>query len=86
MIRRATRAQVQRVRGTIFEKLTNHERYTGTHRHRFDEEGRGMGIEGRDRVAKGHGTFPGESTLSNKYVLHTYNPHILKTDPTTTHS
>ena len=42
--------------GQIYTKLTDPAHYTGTHRHRFDEDGRGRGLEGRDRVAKGGGT------------------------------
>lgn len=41
---------------TIFDKLTDPSLYTGSHKHRFDEEGRGRGLEGRDSVAKGLGT------------------------------
>lgn len=38
-------------RGSVFEKLTDPTLYTGTHRHRFDERGRGRGFEGRDSHA-----------------------------------
>ena len=37
----------------VFAKLTDSSQYTGAHRHRFDEEGRGRGIEGRDDVPTG---------------------------------
>ena len=43
-------------KGNIFEKLTDHREYTGYHRHRFDEDGRGRGKAGRDTVAKGAGS------------------------------
>jgi hypothetical protein len=36
--------------GTVFERLTDVRGFTGTHRHRFDTDGRGMGLKGRDRV------------------------------------
>ena len=39
--------------GSIFEKLTSPTSFTGAHRHRFDEEGRGLGLQGRDRIVKG---------------------------------
>ena len=39
--------------GGVFAKLTDASQYTGAHRHRFDEEGRGRGIEGRDDVPTG---------------------------------
>ena len=45
-----------RTQGTIFEKLTDTAKYTGTHRHRFDDEGNGKGLDGRERVAKGAGS------------------------------
>lgn len=41
---------------SIFDKLTDPSLYTGSHKHRFDEDGRGRGLEGRDSVAKGLGT------------------------------
>lgn len=41
---------------SIFDKLTDPSLYTGSHKHRFDEEGRGRGLEGRDSVSKGLGT------------------------------
>jgi hypothetical protein len=34
--------------GTIFDKLTDSRNYTGAHKQRFDEFGRGMGKEGRE--------------------------------------
>ena len=37
----------------VWAKLTDTSQYTGAHRHRFDEEGRGRGIEGRDDVPTG---------------------------------
>lgn len=40
----------------IFAKLTDSRLYTGAHRHRFDEEGHGRGVEGRDLPAMGEGT------------------------------
>ena len=43
---------------TILKKLTDTTQYTGAHRHRFDSEGRGRGLAGRDSVPKGHGHAP----------------------------
>jgi hypothetical protein len=34
--------------GNVFDRLTDARGYTGTHRHRFDDEGRGIGLAGRD--------------------------------------
>ena len=42
--------------GNIFDRLTDTSQYTGTHKHRFDDEGRGRGLDGRDYVSKGAGT------------------------------
>eukprot|EP01062_Namystynia_karyoxenos_P066160 TRINITY_DN60167_c0_g1_i1.p2 TRINITY_DN60167_c0_g1~~TRINITY_DN60167_c0_g1_i1.p2 ORF type:complete len:428 (+),score=118.75 TRINITY_DN60167_c0_g1_i1:64-1284(+) len=42
--------------GDVFQKLTDHTLYTGTHRHRFDTTGRGRGLEGRDVAARSEGT------------------------------
>jgi len=54
---------------SIFDKLTDPSLYTGSHRHRFDESGRGRGLEGRESIAKGLGTEPavkyrGEGTVT----------------------
>ena len=42
--------------GDIFSRLTDPSKYTGAHKHRFDESGRGKGLAGRDYVSKGRGT------------------------------
>ena len=39
----------------IFDRLTDHNLYTGTHQHRFDKRGKGRGLAGRDRIMKGFG-------------------------------
>ncbi|GIL45782.1 hypothetical protein Vafri_2928 [Volvox africanus] len=44
---------------SIFDKLTDTTLYTGAHKHRFDETGKGRGLAGRDRVAKGSGFIAG---------------------------
>eukprot|EP00771_Trimastix_marina_P000456 gnl/Trimastix_PCT/1477.p1 GENE.gnl/Trimastix_PCT/1477~~gnl/Trimastix_PCT/1477.p1 ORF type:complete len:193 (+),score=24.04 gnl/Trimastix_PCT/1477:82-660(+) len=43
---KATRPQIKK--GSIFDRLTDSSRYTGTHQHRFDAGGRGRGRAGRD--------------------------------------
>ncbi|GLC34524.1 hypothetical protein PLESTB_001251900 [Pleodorina starrii] len=45
--------------GSIFDRLTDTSLYTGAHKHRFDENGNGRGLAGRDRVAKGSGFIAG---------------------------
>ncbi|KXZ47017.1 hypothetical protein GPECTOR_38g253 [Gonium pectorale] len=46
---------------SIFDKLTDPKLYTGAHKHRFDDNGNGRGLAGRDRIAKGHGFIAGNS-------------------------
>lgn len=41
--------------GGIFDKLTDSSQYTGTHKHRFDSDGKGRGRAGRDYLPKGKG-------------------------------
>ena len=44
--------------GDIVNRLTDSSKYTGTHKHRFDDTGRGRGLEGRDAPAKGASMSP----------------------------
>ena len=48
--------------GGIFDKLTDPALFTGHHKHRFDDDGRGKGLAGRDAVAKGSAHGGGGST------------------------
>jgi len=42
-------AQADRAdRGSVLARLTDTRRYTGAHKHRFSEDGRGLGLAGRD--------------------------------------
>ena len=50
--------------GSIFEKLTSPTSFTGAHKHRFDEEGRGLGLEGRDKIIKGNVGHAAPSVLA----------------------
>jgi hypothetical protein len=52
---RQQRASPQKSGGNIFDRLTDSSQYTGAHKHRFDQHGRGRGLEGRDRIATGRG-------------------------------
>jgi hypothetical protein len=38
---------------SIFDKLTDSAQYTGSHKHRFDDDGKGRGLAGRDSLSKG---------------------------------
>eukprot|EP00163_Fabomonas_tropica_P017433 TRINITY_DN3098_c0_g3_i1.p1 TRINITY_DN3098_c0_g3~~TRINITY_DN3098_c0_g3_i1.p1 ORF type:complete len:159 (-),score=48.97 TRINITY_DN3098_c0_g3_i1:276-752(-) len=44
------------VNSGITAKLTDSSQYTGSHQHRFDKDGKGRGLDGRDSVATGTGT------------------------------
>ena len=50
------------------QRMTDTSKYTGTHKLRFDEEGKGRGLAGRDSVAKGHGMSPGSVSSQQAYV------------------
>jgi hypothetical protein len=43
----------------IFSRLTDPKGYTGAHKARFDSDGKGRGLAGRDSVNKGSGTSVG---------------------------
>jgi hypothetical protein len=63
---------------SVFDKLTDHHLYTGTHKHRFNPQtGQGLGIKGRDSVGKGQGTandapstFKGNTNTGTDEVIH----------------
>ena len=52
----------------IVERMTDTSKYTGSHKHRFDEEGKGRGLEGRDSIPKGKGMVPGSVSGQPAYV------------------
>jgi len=43
---------------SVFDRLTDSKKYTGAHKHRFDDSGKGRGKAGRDVIAKGSGHVP----------------------------
>ncbi len=43
----------------VVDRLTDTAKYTGSHKERFDETGKGKGLEGRDTVVKGSGMTAG---------------------------
>jgi hypothetical protein len=53
----------------VISKLTNPQLYTGTHRHRFDKEGKGRGLAGRDYLAKGAGSVQGRRAAHQALCL-----------------
>lgn len=50
------------------DRLTDTSKYTGAHKHRFDETGHGLGMAGRDTAVKGHGMSPGNVGGQPSYV------------------
>ena len=50
------------------DRLTDTSKYTGSHKERFDESGKGRGLEGRDSVAKGQGMSAGSVASQTSYV------------------
>lgn len=54
--------------GDIYDRLTDSSAYTGSHKHRFDEAGRGKGLQGRDAPAKGTPMNPPLASNLTSYV------------------
>ena len=54
--------------GGIFDKLTDTSLYTGHHKQRFDGDGKGRGLAGRDYVAKGGGCGTGRPDAAHAYT------------------
>ncbi len=52
----------------MLDRLTDSSKYTGSHKHRFDEGGRGKGMAGRDLPSKGPGMSPGCVADNASYV------------------
>eukprot|EP01135_Chromosphaera_perkinsii_P002396 Nk52_evm2s223 gene=Nk52_evmTU2s223 len=49
---------------SVVERMTDHTKYTGSHKHRFNDDGSGKGLHGRDSISKGSGHLP---TTGNSY-------------------
>ncbi len=56
---------------SIFDRLTDPKLYTGAHKHRFDTDGRGRGLEGRDSMPKGAGATPASHAPRTAFKGHT---------------
>lgn len=54
--------------GDILDRLTDTSKYTGSHKHRFDDSGHGKGLQGRDAPAKGSAMSPGSVGSQAAYV------------------
>lgn len=64
-----TNKTTEAVKTGAVERLTDTSKYTGTHKERFDESGKGKGKEGRDDLAddKGYVTgYKGQNTYDKK--------------------
>jgi len=57
----------------VFDRLTDTKGYRGTHAQRFDEQGKGRGLAGRDSVSKGAapGTYHGGDVKDLSQILRT---------------
>ena len=60
---------VPHTKKALIDKLTNSDLYTGTHKHRFDAEGKGRGLAGRDFLAKGEGSVVGRRAAHQGLAL-----------------
>lgn len=49
-------------------RLTDHKFYTGAHKARFDEEGKGKGAQGRDACGTGIGSVPQRKVMTGQTV------------------
>ena len=56
---------VSRFQGDILDRLTDTSKYTGSHKHRFDESSHGKCLKG---TAKGAGMSPGSVGSQASYV------------------
>lgn len=64
-----TNKTTETVKGGAVERLTDTSKYTGTHKERFDESGKGKGKEGREDLADDAGYvsgYKGKGTYDNK--------------------
>jgi len=58
-------------KGTIFDRLTDTSKYTGAHKARFDKDGKGLGLDGRESVAKGNGHAPPTASIAKELKVNT---------------
>ncbi|KAJ3309247.1 hypothetical protein HDU76_003678, partial [Blyttiomyces sp. JEL0837] len=57
---------------SVFDRLTDSSGYTGSHKHRFNADGSGRGLAGRDTIAKstkGQGTYRGGDVRDLSQIL-----------------
>ena len=60
---------LQKVRtDDVLDRLTDTSKYTGSHKERFDESGKGKGLAGRDSTPKGGGMSAGCVAAQAGYV------------------
>ncbi|RUS30044.1 hypothetical protein BC938DRAFT_479914 [Jimgerdemannia flammicorona] len=63
----------------VFSRLTNTRGYTGSHKMRFDEEGRGLGKAGREDLVEFDGLTPSPSRSKAPRHTAALNPSVSKT-------
>ena len=68
------------VKSENMTRMTDANLYTGLHKERFDEEGKGRGLEGRDYVPKGAGYVPAMVSDQQGYVSGYKNEGTYNTD------
>ncbi len=60
---------IQKVKNSsVVDRLTDTSKYTGSHKERFDDSGKGKGLDGRDSNAKGAGMAAGSVAGQASYV------------------
>ena len=66
--------------GSVFDKLNDSTHFTGAHKHRFNRDGTGRGLAGRDRVFKGSGSLGHAPVAVVGTVVHDisqlFRPHL----------
>ena len=66
--------------GSVFDKLNDSTHFTGAHKHRFNRDGTGRGLAGRDRVFKGSGSLGHAPVAVVDTVVHDisqlFRPHL----------
>ena len=67
MITLATNGCIQKA--SVFDRLTDTSNYTGTHKERFDKNGNGLGLAGRDPTIKSVTSYRGGQVTSLAKIL-----------------
>lgn len=60
----------------IYSKLTDTSLYTGAHKERFNADGTGKGLDGRDKISKGTGSSRGANITPLQYIDDDHSPPV----------